>query len=815
MVPTLSAVGIQASGQPAVPTLAAVAPAAKPAAKRAGPRYTARITRTKHGIPHVVADSWGDLGFGSGYASAETSICTLADTLITGLGQRSLHYGEGSYDDQVQLKATNLEIDTLVGDLRQRKVVEKLLADPVRGPSKRAKKLADGYTAGVNRWLADQGGARGVTDPECSGMAFLNQKAKPIDLWYGVYLANLLASTGVFVHEIVTASPASLTDPGLPELPGLKLPVGGLDALKAKDVEALAEQVDAKALRAALGRDETPFGSNATAVGGDLSTTGRGMLLGNPHFPWRGRYRFSQQHLTIPGKYDVAGASLIGSPVVNIGWNKSVAWSHTVSTSYRFTPYEYPTVAGTTTYIGSRGPAQLMKGVVDVKVRQADGSVKVVREDVYRTAEGYVIDAPDKFMPWGPLTLWAIRDANAEQLRTFDSFLAMGEATNVRDLLAKSDKWGGIPWVNTIAADRQGNVVYADHSVTPNVTNKQLNTCMTVIGQLLFKVAGLPGLNGVLAGSQCAWKTDADAARPGIIGPANQPEAFRRDWVANANDSYWLPNPQQPLEGFPKIMGCEKCERSLRTRMVYAYPGELQRAGRKISPARLASFEHQNRVMGAEVMRADGALDKVCKAAAGGAACDVLAAWNGRSDVGSVGTHIFEAFVRRLPAKGLWKVPFSAADPMNTPRGLDAGNAKVVAAMKDGLAELAEAGVPIDARWGAVHVAGDRGAPPIALGGGSHEAGNANVVEPYAPAQNTDRWAPVTYGSSHIQAIAFRGKQKVIARTILTYSQSENPRSRWSSDQTALFGKEKWVRFPFTSAQIRKQRLSTRIVSGG
>ena len=65
------------------------------------------------------------------------------------------------------------------------------------------------------------------------------------------------------------------------------------------------------------------------------------MLLGNPHFPWRGRYRFTQQHLTIPGRYDVAGASLIGSPVVNIGWNKDVAWSHTVSTAYRFTPYEY------------------------------------------------------------------------------------------------------------------------------------------------------------------------------------------------------------------------------------------------------------------------------------------------------------------------------------------------------------------------------------------------------------------------------------------------------------------------------------------
>ena len=27
---------------------------------------------------------------------------------------------------------------------------------------------------------------------------------------------------------------------------------------------------------------------------------------------------------------------------MNIGWNKNVAWSHTVSTAFRFTPYEYP-----------------------------------------------------------------------------------------------------------------------------------------------------------------------------------------------------------------------------------------------------------------------------------------------------------------------------------------------------------------------------------------------------------------------------------------------------------------------------------------
>ena len=32
------------------------------------------------------------------------------------------------------------------------------------------------------------------------------------------------------------------------------------------------------------------------------------MILGNPHFPWLGRYRFTQMHLTVPGKFNAAAA---------------------------------------------------------------------------------------------------------------------------------------------------------------------------------------------------------------------------------------------------------------------------------------------------------------------------------------------------------------------------------------------------------------------------------------------------------------------------------------------------------------------------
>ncbi|MEJ7794072.1 MAG: penicillin acylase family protein [Nocardioides sp.] len=771
-----------------------------PGAERKPTPYAATIERTKHGIPHITGDNFGDLGFGSGYATSETSVCNLVDTVLTARGERSRWFGpQQRYNDQVTLEASNLQVDAFVTDLRNRRVVEKLLADRENGPSGQARAMVRGYVAGSNAYLTEVG-PNGVTDPACAGEPYLTQKATALDVWYGVYLANLLASSGVFVKEIVDADPPAPDDPGIPN--------------------PTAASVDRKELLTGLGRDpESPFGSNATAVGGKHTTTGKGMLLGNPHFPWRGRYRFSQQHLTIPGKYDVAGASLIGSPVVNIGFNKDVAWSHTVSTAYRFTPYEYRLVspATPTTYLTEDGPAELERREVSVTVKTEDG-LEQVTEDLYRTDEGYVLDAPAVLMPWSVGSVWAIRDANAEQLRTIDTFLDMGRAKNVHDLIRRQDKQGGMPWVNTTGADRSGDVVYADHSVVPNVPNDLAEECMTPSGRVLFELAGLPGLDGTRAGTSCEWRTDDDSVRPGVFGPKNLPVTFRRDWVGNANDSYWTPNDTVRLEGFARIIGCEDCERTMRTRMVYRYVTDrLERQKKnKVSPRILRGWQHQNRLMAAEVMRANGDLDTVCDATGEAEACAVLKKWDGRSNKTSVGTHIFEAFVERLPADGVWLTPFSAEEPLTTPRDLNTANPQVTQAMSEAIESIRAADVAFDARWGSLQVAGDRGAPAIALGGGTGDSvGNANALASRGPITNKNRYRAITYGSSHIQAIAFTGKRGVDARTILTYGQSENPRSPWSQDQTRMFSQEKWVRFAWTDAQIRKDLIQRYVVSGG
>jgi hypothetical protein len=53
-------------------------------------------------------------------------------------------------------------------------------------------------------------------------------------------------------------------------------------------------------------------------------------------------------------------------------------------------------------------------------------------------------------------------------------------------------------------------------------------------------------------------------------------------------------------------------------------------------------------------------------------------------------------------------------------------------------------------------------------------------------------------------------------RTILTYSQSPSPESRWFADQTRMYAQKRWVRMPYCPGQLAKARvLEWRDYGGG
>src|SRR5581483_2549609 len=143
--------------------------------------------------------------------------------------------------------------------------------------------------------------------------------------------------------------------------------------------------------------------------------------------------------------------------------------------------------------------------------------------------------------------------------------LKTDEAHSAHQELRILKKYEGIPWVNTIVADKTGHALYADIGAIPNVTNAEEQRCDVPLGAVTNKLIGLPVLDG--SRTSCDWGTDKDAVEPGLFGPKHLPHLFRKDYVTNSNDSYWLSNPHHPLTGYSRIIGTERTARSLRTRV--------------------------------------------------------------------------------------------------------------------------------------------------------------------------------------------------------------------------------------------------------
>lgn len=230
----------------------------------------------------------------------------------------------------------------------------------------------------------------------------------------------------------------------------------------------------------------------------------------------------------------------------------------------------------------------------------------------------------------------------------------------------------------------------------------------------------------------------------------------------------------------------------------------------------LQGQQFANRVPAGDLAAADVA--RACAALPGGtatgsdgtvvdvsAACPVLADWDRTMDTDSRGALLFDRFWRKLtasvPGSLLWKVPFSAADPVGTPNTVDTSVAGFGTALADAVAELRAAGIALDSRLGE-HQFVVRGGERLPVPGGTESLGVWNKVEPvWDPAHGG--YAEVTTGSSYLQAVGWKGGGcPVVARTLLTYAQSSDPGSPHYRDQTRLFSTERWVASRFCEKDI-------------
>lgn len=541
------------------------------------------------------------------------------------------------------------------------------------------------------------------------------------------------------------------------------------------------------------------LGSNAIAVGGDATAGGRGLLLGNPHYPWHNGRRFWQMHQTIPGKLNVSGAALLGATSVNIGHTATFAWSHTVATGVPFALTELRLVPGDpTSYFVDGKKEKMTKRRVTVQVRRPDGSLEPVTRTQWRTRYGPIVTSVSSIeLPWTTWNAYAIIDPNATNLRLANTSLALGKARTTDEAVRALKKTQGLPWVNTIAADSRGKALFAQIQVLPNVTDEFANRCNTVLGHVTFRQGGLAILDGTR--SSCAPGKAPGTVQPGILDFDRYPVLERGDYVTNSNDSHWLSNPERPLTGYDRIIGDEKTVRSLRTRSgLVAVQDQL--ADGRFTRAAMQDLVFANRNHAGELAAAGTVA--MCRDMRLGEPCDVLARWDGTADTGSRGALLFDRYWRKAAAaRDLWKTPFDASDPVRTPRGFNTGSLAARKALVDAVAELRKSDIPLDAPLGD-HQYVVRNGERIPIGGGTEALGILNKIEaPWTPGKG---YTEVRHGSSYVQVVSFDGGRCPDTRTLLTYSQSADPTSPHYADQTRLFSAKRWVTERFCPAEINK-----------
>ncbi|MDC8755287.1 penicillin acylase family protein [Erythrobacter sp. sf7] len=726
-------------------------------------RFEATITRTTYGIPHIQADTWQGVGYGVAYAYAADNLCLLAEEFTTVAGERSRHFGP-----EAKAVLGFQEVDNLSSDVFFRATIDlPALREGFGGQSRESRGLAEGYVAGYNRFLKDAD-ADGIP-AECRGQPWV--RAITLD---DVLRLNekqmLLASSLALAPGIAGAAPPGSAAPKV----AMALPKPG----------------------------ELGIGSNGWAFGGEATADGRGMVIGNPHFPWNGPSRFWQLHVTGPDGYDVMGVGIAGTPIPTLGFNKDVGWTHTVTAARHFTLHTLTLDPADPTRYMLDGTSVAMEPRT-ITVPMPEGTPDVTRT-LYTTRFGPVFVAPQSGVNWSAAMAFAVKDANRGNQRAIETWLRIGQAKNVGEIKTAVSATLGIPWVNTIAADRFGDALHADITAVPNVSADKIAACATPLSPLFASIATL--LDGSRA--DCDWDVAGGTPVPGLMPASNQAATIVRGYLTNSNDSYWLSNPRLPHPALSPILGKHAQALSLRTRSNFTETEALLAAG-KVDHARAQAQVFANKSLAADMTVAP--LLALCESTAEPAetvarGCAALAGWDRRYEASSRGSALFRAFWAKVGGRSdLWAVPFDPADPVNTPRDIATDGAKgekLLAALGEAVADLDNAGIGIDAPWGDVQrwiANGDA----IPIHGGPGTAGVLNYQD--ARPSPAGGLVPV-HGSSYIQIVGFDASGPVVD-AILSYSQSTDPASPHYADQTRAYAAKRWHRLPFSPDEIAAQAI--------
>ncbi len=685
----------------------------------------ATIRRDTLGIPHILADSEEAAAFAFGYAQAEDHAVEIGQRYIAARGEMARVFGP-----------SGLENDLAIA--RFDDVAEARRAITTISPLYR--RIISAYAAGVNRYVA----AHRAVLPE----------------WMPT-----LTAEDVLAYTRASAAIA-LGGPGLQrQLRSKYEGAAGSRAGPAGDPDGESPWIDRP-------------GSNALALTGAKTSTGKPILLGNPHLAWGSLYW--EAHVRVPGRIDFYGSTLAGVPVLRAGFNDRLAFVTTNNAPDLDDVYALKLDPQTPDhYLFDGRSLPLETRHVTIQVRAADGSMHGETRTFWRTPIGAVVyRTADR--------VFVVKSARLEAYRYFEGFYILSRARNLGEWLAAM-RQNLVPTSNFTYADADGNVLYLWNARLP-----------------------------VRSDDGADYRLDVPASAPADVWSRLHPvDDFPRllnppgGYIQNANNPPQFVSLRDPIDMSRYPSYFERGAVDLRPQLAL----DMLEARPSFAPDDVVALKYNTRMLLAERVRqplvdAVRATPDASEPMRAGA--DALEAWDGRVSAGSRGAVLFQQFWDRYAARVRppYATPWSPDDPVHTPSGLGdplEAVAQLEAAVRDTRERYGDERVAWGEvnrfRFGDVDLPGD-GAP------GTY--GCYRVVRfdelPADPrvrvAGRVDGTGAIAgFGDAWVLLVDFSGP--VRGSSVLAYGQSSDLASPHSRDQIRTFAEHRLRPAWFTEPEIR------------
>lgn len=246
------------------------------------------IRRDSWGVAHIQGKTHADAFWGMGYAQAEDYFWQLEDTCIRSLGR---------YAEVVGKKGIRSDILN-----RSFEVVRRSKEDFAKmKPEYQA--MAAAYTDGINHYLEQH--------PDETPRLI-----KRFEPWYTMAMDRHMILHFTY-RQAHVGKPNNRSGDSIASV--LEWQNWSSWQLPAAEESGFANEI------------QEAIGSNAWAISGNKTASGKAMLFINPHQPWYGMGQFYEAHIRSDEGLNFTGACFFGNPFPTIGHNEHLGWTYTVN----------------------------------------------------------------------------------------------------------------------------------------------------------------------------------------------------------------------------------------------------------------------------------------------------------------------------------------------------------------------------------------------------------------------------------------------------------------------------------------------------